>query len=200
MAWLWKTLDREKRVRWNFGIRGSRLCGPTLMVAFFLPLLATAEVLSLHSPVQSDHEDGLGRSELSNRERRVTGAEPVVIYRRYCLRCHGPKVDGISKGQKMRQLPDFTSSAWQIRRSDVQLTTSITEGKGRFMPAFGDRLQPDEIQALVRYVRGFRSPEFKTTNDETNDFDQRFRWLQEELNELRRQFRELSHSRQNTSK
>jgi hypothetical protein len=199
MPW-WKKLCREKRVRWNFSIRGGRLCGPILIIAFFLPLLATAEVLSLHSPVQSDHNDGLGRSESWSRERRVTGADPVVIYRRYCLRCHGAEGDGISKGQKTPQIPDFTSSTWEVRRSDVQLATSITEGKGRFMPAFGDRLHPEEIQALVRYVRGFRPPEFKATNDEADDFDVRFRWLEEELNELRKQFRELSHSRQNSSK
>ncbi len=71
-----------------------------------------------------------------------------------CGECHGPEGRGDGPGRPpVAQVPDFTTAAWQASRTDEQLATSIAEGRGGFMPAFGDRLSPEGVQALVRHVR-----------------------------------------------
>ncbi len=47
--------------------------------------------------------------------------------------------------------PDLHSPDVQ-KLADAQLVQAITQGKGN-MPAFGTRLKPDEIDAVVKYVR-----------------------------------------------
>lgn len=71
-----------------------------------------------------------------------------------CAQCHGPEGRGDGPGRPpVAQVPDFTSAEWQASRSDAQLATGISEGRGGFMPAFGDRLSPEGVAALVRHVR-----------------------------------------------
>jgi hypothetical protein len=62
------------------------------------------------------------------------------------------------------------------------------------MPAFGQRLRDGEAQALVSYIRAFRPSDFAQPSTGVSEFDRRYRLLQEELNELRQQFRGLSDS------
>jgi mono/diheme cytochrome c family protein len=72
------------------------------------------------------------------------------------------------------------------------ITVSIQNGKGSQMPAFGDRLSKDEVQLLAAYVRGLGPAPKAFTRDSTTDFDERFRELQTEWRDLRRQFQRLS--------
>ena len=50
--------------------------------------------------------------------------------------------------------PDFTTAQWQASRTDDELVSLITLGRG-MMPAFGDRIPPDGVRALVAHVRRF---------------------------------------------
>ncbi len=100
----------------------------------------------------------------------------------------------------MSEIPDFTISSWQAKRSDHQLTASILDGKGTHMPAFRDNLKKEQIQALVAHVRALDPSKSKTVKDgrttqaedPPSDFEKRFRELQKQLDDLQRQFRELS--------
>jgi len=67
-------------------------------------------------------------------------------YKAKCAMCHG--ADG--KGGKMGTR-DFASAEVKAE-TDAQLTEIITKGKGR-MPAYGEKLKPEEIKGLVAYVR-----------------------------------------------
>jgi cytochrome c5 len=51
-------------------------------------------------------------------------------------------------------VPDFTDAKWQASVTDEQLAKSITEGKKK-MPKQGGRLSPEEIKAMVKYIRFF---------------------------------------------
>src|SRR5215475_11533418 len=51
--------------------------------------------------------------------------EAGALFRRFCQGCHG--ADGRGAG---RDVPDFTRSAWQEKRTDTQLVVTILEGKG----------------------------------------------------------------------
>ena len=66
-----------------------------------------------------------------------------------CATCHG--ADG--KG-KIKDARDFTDEAWQKKESDAELAAVIRNGK-KPMPPYGDKLNADEIKALVGYVRTF---------------------------------------------
>ncbi len=55
----------------------------------------------------------------------------------------------------MTSIPDFTNNKWQQDVNDPQISVSITDGKGTLMPAFADKVNSDEVQALVDYIRKF---------------------------------------------
>jgi mono/diheme cytochrome c family protein len=68
----------------------------------------------------------------------------VIVSR--CQTCHGASGGGsvgpkLSDGRVVEQYPDVAD---QIE--------VVTEGRGS-MPAFGEKLDPDEIEAVVRYTR-----------------------------------------------
>jgi mono/diheme cytochrome c family protein len=116
-----------------------------------------------------------------------------VIYREYCLNCHGKDGRGLELKAAMRDIPDFTNRTFQEARSNPQLTVSILEGKGKLMPPFGDRIKDDQGKALLAYVRAFgpeRSPQPAATAN-PSEFEERFRRLQEEWDALQRQLEEL---------
>jgi mono/diheme cytochrome c family protein len=105
------------------------------------------------------------------------------VYRQRCQRCHDADGSGESS-----DAPDFRSAAWQKRRSDVQLLVSILDGVGT-MPGFRGKITQDQARELVAVVRAFAAVD--RSNGSAGDFQTRFRQLQEELDDLRRQFEEL---------
>jgi mono/diheme cytochrome c family protein len=129
----------------------------------------------------------------------AAGAPPAAadaagrVYRQYCQRCHGADGKGAGEG-----LPDFTRRKWQERRDDAQLKVSILDGKGTTMPAFRGRLDEAQAKALVAHVRAFSpSPPAAPGKNSTagpppdDEFEARMRQLQKELEDLRKQLKEL---------
>jgi ubiquinol-cytochrome c reductase cytochrome b subunit len=86
----------------------------------------------------------------------IQRADVVRLYNQNnCVTCHG--VDG--KGSTLRatvpSMPDFTSMAWQVGRTDVDLIHQIQEGKQPLMPGYREKLGEKQILALAVYVRAF---------------------------------------------
>lgn len=76
------------------------------------------------------------------------------IYKKNCSMCHG--VDG--KGFSALKTPDFTDPKWQAAAKDKDVTTIIKVGKkDTAMKGFEDKLKPEEIQAVVAYIRSLNS-------------------------------------------
>jgi hypothetical protein len=94
----------------------------------------------------------------------------------------------------MPAIPNFTNSAWHAKRTDPQLVLSILDGKGTEMPPFRGKLSGEQARELVAFIRGFSSVPAKSSRTPADDFEARFRMLEKELEDLRRQSRALSSS------
>jgi mono/diheme cytochrome c family protein len=79
---------------------------------------------------------------------------PELLFRQLCLRCHGPGGEGDRK-KGNGDVPDFRLPDWHLKRTDVQLLTSIMKGTEGTMPAFRRQLSEAEARGLVAFVRGF---------------------------------------------
>jgi mono/diheme cytochrome c family protein len=125
---------------------------------------------------------------LASRDEQMAFA--ARFFRGHCAKCHGGDFTGAESRDSTPEIPDFTSGAWQKSRSDAQLLVSILNGKGKRMPPQHGRLDRDEARAMVAFIRqvGHARPAPTTAAD---DFERRFAELQQQLDELREQYRRL---------
>jgi cytochrome c6 len=80
-------------------------------------------------------------------------AAGVATFRTKCAMCHGQDGGGSEVGKSMN-VPDLRLPALQ-KLPDAELAQVISNGKGG-MPSFKNSLSPDEIHALVTYIRSLR--------------------------------------------
>jgi|SRR5262245_61412285 len=83
-----------------------------------------------------------------------SGADGAALYDSRCALCHGKDGVGLPNWRSRGQ-PDFTQPEWQKAHTDEQITESIKNGKGKFMPAFKGRLSDEETGAVVQRIRMF---------------------------------------------
>ena len=81
---------------------------------------------------------------------QLLAQDAAGTYKSKCAMCHGPDGKGSPMGQKMG-VHDFTSADVQ-KMSDADLSGTITNGKGK-MPAYKDKMTPDDVKGLVAYIR-----------------------------------------------
>jgi mono/diheme cytochrome c family protein len=77
--------------------------------------------------------------------------DAVKIFNTNCVLCHAADGSGGSPTGKSLKAKDLKSDEVQ-KVSDADLNAVITNGRNK-MPAFGKKLKPEEITALVQYVR-----------------------------------------------
>jgi ubiquinol-cytochrome c reductase cytochrome b subunit len=77
------------------------------------------------------------------------------LYQEQCMACHDVEGKGNAIRKAMPTIPDFTSLAWQMSQTDVEITHRIQDGTVPLMPAFKDKLSREQILALAIYVRAF---------------------------------------------
>jgi len=83
----------------------------------------------------------------------VPGVNGEAIYKNNCMMCHG--ADG--KGFPALKTPDFTDPKWQSSTKDKQIGEVIKNGKrGTAMVAFGNKLNDQEISAVIVYIRSLK--------------------------------------------
>ena len=114
------------------------------------------------------------------------------IFQRFCKSCHGSDGRGTTLRDQTPSIPDFTSQVWQQRRSPPELTTTILEGKGTVMPAFRGKLNEAQIRDLVTYLRAFAPQPASASVGPETDFKRRFGQLTQELDDLKKQYQDLS--------
>ena len=80
-------------------------------------------------------------------------AEAKTTYDQICANCHGEKGEGgpVKIEGKRLKVPSLTEGHG-LSHTDAELAKQIANG-GDGMPAFKDRLNQDQINALVRFIR-----------------------------------------------
>jgi mono/diheme cytochrome c family protein len=70
------------------------------------------------------------------------------LFSQNCSRCHGPE------GQGTQRAPALNVKAFPTDTSDIAIQQIVTNGvPGTAMPAWGDRISENDIQAIVGFVR-----------------------------------------------
>jgi mono/diheme cytochrome c family protein len=85
--------------------------------------------------------------------------ETSDLFEKKCATCHGVDGKGQTKMGKKFHAPDFTGEKWQKETTDKEIQKAIVEGVvedgKRKMPAWKDKLTPEQIADLGKYARAF---------------------------------------------
>ena len=65
-----------------------------------------------------------------------------------CAACHGPE----GKGNPLLGAPNLTDKVWLHGWGEAAIVSMINNGKNNIMPAFGERLNAEQIHVLAAYV------------------------------------------------
>ena len=80
-------------------------------------------------------------------------ADPAAVFARSCSPCHGKEGEPSPVFAK-QGVRNFKDAAWQKTATDAHIAETIRDGKkGTMMASFEKQLSPDEIKALVGYIR-----------------------------------------------
>jgi len=164
--------------------------------AVFLVLVCTGLCFADNSPLSRAQEEPAPRKRADSRaERHAEFRRKMEPLHKRCARCHDADGSGNSSRDDFREIPNFRSHSWQASRSDTALLVSILDGKGKHMPAHRGKISDSEARALVVAIRTLDpSPGVRPVADDAlDDWERRFAELEKELDDLKRQFRELSH-------
>lgn len=77
--------------------------------------------------------------------------DAAALFKSKCVMCHGADGSGNTPSGKALKAKDLRAADTQAK-TDEQLTQVVTGGRNK-MPAFGQKLKPDQIQELVAYIR-----------------------------------------------
>jgi cytochrome c6 len=83
-------------------------------------------------------------------------SDAAGIVKSKCVLCLGANGDGNTPSGKPLKAKDLKSAEVESK-SDAELTKVITNGQNK-MPAFGQKLKPEQIQQMVSCVREFTPP------------------------------------------
>lgn len=115
-----------------------------------------------------------------------------VIFREYCIVCHGSDGTGaIAMRPVLPTLPDFTKLTFRDQHSDTQLLISILDGKGTLMPANRGRINESQARDLAAYVRAFAPTGGGASVGAPDQFQRDFEQLQRQWEALEREIRAL---------
>ncbi|MFA6168223.1 MAG: cytochrome c [Gemmatimonadaceae bacterium] len=97
----------------------------------------------------------LGALTLAASTAAAQGADGKALYEQHCKKCHGvagKPSDGI---KKMNPKIETMDAAFFAKKTDADLVKGIGEGKGKMKP-FNDKLKPDEMAAVAKYIRSLK--------------------------------------------
>jgi mono/diheme cytochrome c family protein len=84
-----------------------------------------------------------------------------ALWKKHCKGCHGDTGKADTKKGKEYEVDDLTTADWQSKHKDEDIKKVISEGlpksnehkfKDKMKP-FKEKMSPEEIDALVKFVR-----------------------------------------------
>lgn len=90
----------------------------------------------------------------------ANGPDGKIVYEKNCKMCHG--VDGKSAKKTASVLKvdlaklDLTDKETNDKK-DVELVKTVSDGNGKAMKGFKDKLTQEEITAVIKYIRSLEA-------------------------------------------
>lgn len=129
----------------------------TLLLAALLTLSGACKSRQLRTWTPQDHDPDGGA--VAAGAQGPADNDPLnaarALFAAQCASCHGNEGRGDGPMAAMFRPADLSSEALQSARSDEDLASAISRGKGR-MPAFGTQLRPEAVPLLVALIRSWR--------------------------------------------
>ncbi|NOK16072.1 cytochrome c [Corallococcus carmarthensis] len=87
--------------------------------------------------------------------------DAAALWDKSCKNCHGPDGRAQTRMGQKESIPDMTRASWQKAESDKEIRGVIANGSSHNpkMKAYKDRLTPEQMDALVGYIRTFKPQE-----------------------------------------
>jgi mono/diheme cytochrome c family protein len=85
-----------------------------------------------------------------------TVRDAASLFKSKCATCHGKDGRAKTLKAKFNGARNLTDADWQETVTDERLFNSISNGRGKKMPAFGEKFSQAEIESLVAHVRGLK--------------------------------------------
>ena len=120
----------------------------------FLKLLTVSTMFVALSGTMLSNPVVVFKSDLRTEVKITANIDAVALFGEKCAMCHGKNGAGLPNWKAKGQ-PDFTNIDWQKSHTDAQITEVITNGKGKYMYPYKDKLSAEEIAALVGRIRAF---------------------------------------------
>jgi len=96
----------------------------------------------------------LGAAATAQAQQAQAAPDAAALWARNCASCHGTAgVPNPAMVRSMGAIPDFSDAHTVAGLADSTMVNVITNGKGRTMPAYRTRLTPEQVRALVTYVK-----------------------------------------------
>jgi cbb3-type cytochrome c oxidase subunit III len=80
----------------------------------------------------------------------LASADGKAIFDAKCAMCHGK--DGVAKPMA-KGSANFNDAKWQAATKLETIVDVITNGKGKIMKSYKDKLSTDDIRAVAQYVK-----------------------------------------------
>jgi mono/diheme cytochrome c family protein len=96
------------------------------------------------------------------------GSDAHALFAKHCVKCHGADGTGKLKRKELEQIPNFTDSSWQKKRTDAQLLAIILNGEEPDMPSWRKKISEEQARGLVAHIRAFASPRGSTAGASQN--------------------------------
>jgi mono/diheme cytochrome c family protein len=84
--------------------------------------------------------------------------DAAMLYRKYCISCHGSDGRGKTSKGRFNHARDLTNPEWQDDVTDERIFNSIMNGRdvAGTMPPFNHKINQKEADSLVNFVRKLR--------------------------------------------
>jgi mono/diheme cytochrome c family protein len=123
------------------------------LISLALSCIATAFFATACTETAAPTNTSIPRAAASPTASTDQFAAARANFTKNCEACHGPNAEGglVKVEKKQIKVPSLKAEH-AVKHTDEQLTKMITNGEEE-MPAFKDKLRPEEIAELVRFIR-----------------------------------------------